>query len=112
MAIGLAHEEYRNHVAKGLREIVIQLDSVVGNSSWRSTAADAASLQNLMRQQALPSNIAIHEVDKTRFQIAIRKVDEMVRLGILDAADIQSMNDLPTSRVVFESEDATLTGMK
>lgn len=108
MAIGLTHEEYRNHSGKGLRELVISLDSLIGNSTWRSTATDAASLQTLIRAQSL----LVHPADTGRFQIAIRRVDELVRLGILDSADIAAMNDLATSRGVFEAEDNSLTSMR
>jgi len=108
MAIGLVAEEYRSHAGRGLRELVLRLDQVVGNSTWRSTATDATTLKQLMLNQALPSNTAIHETDKAGFQIAIRRVDELIRLGILDNADIAAMNDLPTSRKVFEDEDQTL----
>lgn len=110
MAIGLAHEEYRPNVGRGLRDIVLKLDQVVGNSTWRSTATDSTSLKNLIRAQQ--NSAAIHECEKTQFEIAIRRIDEMVRQGILDNADIAAMNDLATSRGVFEAEDATLTGMK
>jgi len=112
MAVGLAHEEWRSRTGVGLRRIVLTLDQVVGNSTWRSTATDPASLKQLMLNQASPTNFAIHEVDKTQFQVAIRQVDEMVRLGILDSADIAAMNDLATSRKVFEDEDQTLQYMK
>ena len=111
MAVGLVAEEYRNHAGKGLRELVLRLDQVVGNSTWRSTATDATTLKQLMRNQASPTNFAIHECDKAGFEIAIRRVDELVRLGILDNADIAAMNDLATSRKVFEDEDQTLQYM-
>src|SRR5262245_23821394 len=112
MAIGLLHDEWKNNTAKGFRDMVIRLDHIVGNSTWRSTATDATTLKNLMRNQASPSNAAIHETDQAGFEIAVRRVDEMVRLGILDSTDIAAMNDLATSREVFIDEDQTLSAMR
>jgi hypothetical protein len=104
MAIGLLDPHLQNHACKGLREIVIRLDAVVGNSTWRSTATDATTLKQLMVNQSL----LCHECDRSGFQIAIRRVDELVRIGILDNADIAAMNDLATSRQVFADEDSTI----
>jgi hypothetical protein len=102
------HLEHQNHIASGLSTIVERLDQIVGNSTWRSTATNAATLKELMRVQSL----ACHELDRAGFQIAMRKVDEYVRMGILDDTAIAAMNDLATSRAVFTSQDQTLTDHK
>jgi hypothetical protein len=110
--MALDHEEHRNLIASGLSTIVERLDQVVGNSTWRSAATNVATLKAAMDAQAAPSNIAIHEIDKAGFQTAKRNLDTMVSIGVIDDADIASMNDLATSRAQFEEDDQTLTAHK
>jgi hypothetical protein len=106
--MAVEHIEHQNHIASGLSTIVERLDQIVGNSTWRSTATNATTLKELMRVQSL----ACHETDRSAFQTAMRKVDEYARMGMITDSQIASMNDLATSRAVFESQDSTLTSHK
>jgi hypothetical protein len=104
--MALTHEEYRSFIPTGLSVIVERLDSVIGNSNWRASATNAATLKDLIRQQSL----LVSPLDAAGFQTAIRQIDYQYNFGILTDAGVAAMNDQATSRDVFESQDQVLKG--
>lgn len=102
--MALAHEEFRNHIGRGLSE-ANQLIDYVGNGTFQSANTTIAQWKATVRTQMAAATI--HETDRALGEIAIRHVDNLNAMGIYDDADVAASNDTATWRAQFTEDDPT-----
>lgn len=101
----LNHEEFRSHI-KSLLSAIEQASQAVGNYTWMSAATNVATLKQLIEAQK--NSAAIHETDKTSFQILLREIDQAVRLDFFTDTIAAALNDRASIQAQFVALDPIL----
>src|SRR5262245_62523829 len=102
--MSLQHEEYRNHIGRGLAE-ANQLINYTGSGTYQSAATTIQNWKD--NNNAQFAGAAIHETDKALAQIANRHVDNLNAMGIYTATEVAASNDTATWRAQFTAQDPT-----
>ena len=103
--MALAHEEFRNHIARGLAEANM-LINYTGSGTYQSAATTIQNWKdNNNAQFALAT---IHETDKALAQIANRHVDNLNAMGIYTATEVANSDTTTLWRQQFTNQDGTL----
>jgi|GEM_PF-5590410 len=102
--MALAHEEFRNHIGRGLSE-ANQLINYTGSGTYQAANTTIQQWKDSNRAQfALPS---IHETDKALAEIANRHVDNLNAMGIYGPTEVAASNTTATWEAQFTAQDPT-----
>lgn len=102
--MALAHEEFRNHVGRGLSE-ANQLIDLVGNGTFHSADTTVDGWKTTNRAQL--AGTTIHECDRALIEIANRHVDNLNAMGIYDNTAVAASNTTALWRAQFTDDDPT-----
>jgi len=102
--MALAHEEFRNHIGRGLSE-ANQLIDYTGSGTFVSAVTTVDGWKAAVRAQfALPT---IHETDKALGEIAVRHVENLKAMGIYGDTEAAASNTTSTWEAQFTAQDPT-----
>lgn len=102
--MALAHEEFRNHIGRGLSE-ANQLINYVGSGTYQS--ANTTITQWKATNRAQFAGATIHECDKALMEIANRHVDNLSAMGIYGDTEVAASNTTATWEAQFTAQDPT-----
>jgi len=102
--MALAHEEFRNHIGRGLSE-ANQLIDYVGSGTYQ--AANTTIDQWKASNRAQFASATIHETDKALAEIANRHVDNLNAMGIYTNTEVANSNTTATWEAQFTAQDPT-----
>lgn len=104
--MSLAHEEFRNHVGRGLSE-ANQLINYVGSGTYQSANTTLQQWKDTNLTQFYGPASPVHETDRALAYIANRHVDNLNAMGIYDATAVAASNTTATWEAQFTDDDPT-----
>lgn len=103
--MALAHEEFRNHIGRGLSE-ANQLINIGGSGTYQSANTTVAQWKASNRTQ-ITNSASVHECDKAIVEIANRHVDNLEAMGIYGNTEVAASNTTGTWEAQFTAQDPT-----
>lgn len=102
--MALAHEEFRNHIGRGLSE-ANQLINYLGSGTYQSANTTVAQWKATNLTQF--ASASVHETDKALAVIANRHVDNLSAMGIYGDTEVAASNTTATWEAQFTAQDPT-----
>lgn len=102
--MALAHEEFRNHIGRGLAE-ANQIINYTGSGTIVAAVTTVDGWKTAVRAQFALATI--HETDRALGEIACRHVDNLNAMGIYGNTEAAASNDTATWRAQFTAQDPT-----